>query len=169
MQRLGGRRDKSSAAGKRIVLHFTLFQRCRLTNSQLQGFQEPPERPLSPLGREIVHIMPGAQTAGQLAAIQAQRDNKDCFFWFFEGDIEDLAQFLLDIAFFRHRAARNADDDRVAGFHSLFDLQVPVLAGQQLFLVQPRFDPVLTQQAPVQLADQGFILRGMAEKHAQAA
>jgi hypothetical protein len=53
-----------------------------------------------------------------------------------------MFDLFLDKAFFLHGFSGEAQQDRVAGSKRFFDFQFPILAGEELFFIQPRIETV---------------------------
>lgn len=113
--------------------------------------------------------MQEAQTARHRTLVQAQRDEEDGIFRLFEGDFTGVSQFLLDKAFLIDRAIREEKDDHIRSLNGFFDFQAPILAGQQLLLIQPGVNPAFGGQSPRQFLDEGLVLGGVREKNFERA
>jgi hypothetical protein len=81
------------------------------------------------------------------AIIQPNGQNKNRAFQFLQSNIQDPAQLFLYISLFSNGNARDTYNYSVRGFNGLFNLKVPILAGEKSLLIQPRIDPSLGEES----------------------
>src|ERR1044072_5762104 len=121
---------------------------------------------VAPLLEEI-YPLPAAQLLRNLTVLKFEWDQKDHVLGLLVCRVQRVADLLLKVAPLVYRALREAHDDDVAAPHGLRDLLLPLLARQQVFLVELGGYPV-GPQAVVKRAHRWLVARRVTKKHAQA-
>jgi len=111
--------------------------------------------------------VPADEPLGDFAVLKLHGNDEDRAFGLLLGHFQRAAKFPLHVAFLGNRAFGKADDDSVGATHGLPDFEVPIVAGQEPLLVEPRFKPVLAKAA-LHLAHDSLVLRGVTEKHSES-
>jgi hypothetical protein len=121
---------------------------------------------------EQVNPVPATQFLGHVADLNAlfdaRGDEVDATFGLFRRDVENEFDLLLEITGLAYRAFRKADQDQVAGAHGATDFPIPVLAGDEVFLVEPGRHAI-TLQPLVEVPDEDLVLRTVAQENRERA
>ncbi len=146
-----------------------LFHRnAKSSRTQFQAFEQALVGPFSMVFREIIHILPATNPARNLAIIQPQGNHKDRPLGFLTGNVQDETKFFLNITLFVHGMSGEASHHHVRRFHRLFDLQIPLLPREEVFLVQPNVHPAFGHQLAIQLAHCWLVFFGVAEEYVES-